>query len=652
MHDSQRQNNKAKSKLRLVIPQLIVSKDSDGKRKLTIKPFPVQRLMVKATIIRMNRLQKKFIQSLKEFRFRHIWDLIKKNNSQLSRSIIIPMVLLIIATVGFTGYMSFQTAQNNTRQLIHERLRSEAVKMTEKIAILKLVITDDREFNRSLKKELERQQSELAQNNLSVTELFIDTNHELAPFQGMTEKTLPIAKETLAAIFEKEIGLENLTIDGVTYAAAFSKAPEIQKVYILLVQEEEYMAPIYKLRRIIFLTMTGGIIVATLLGFIIVRNITDPIEHILRAIRKVGAGDYTQKVDIRVSKRGGEISELVNNFNSMVDDVAGIMAGIKHTSEELNAASSELGLKAQQTAVNATQLSERVHGVSEGARQSSVMVDETVAEFGSMKEVIAQLLARFAAVNELSLALAHSAASGQDAIKVTLRDIAVYAGEAKNISNVMGQLMVQSKQIESILVIMQDIAAQTKLLSLNATIEAARAGEAGRGFSVVAQEVQKLADRSNQAAKEIKTTIMNIQQQTLMASDGATTMVKNVEAGYENTAFAEKVFTELMIGVGKTSHEVEDVSATMAELTQKMAVVEKCMAQISGISIETLTSAFQMNSAGQEQQVIAREAHALSARLGGIAAELNRLILRLKIQSDTQGVKAYSLHGIQNERIA
>lgn len=72
MQNSQRQNNKAKSKLRLVIPQLIVSKDSDGKRKLTIKPFPVRRLMVKATIIRMNRLQKKFIQSLKEFRFRHI----------------------------------------------------------------------------------------------------------------------------------------------------------------------------------------------------------------------------------------------------------------------------------------------------------------------------------------------------------------------------------------------------------------------------------------------------------------------------------------------------------------------------------------------------------------------------------------------------
>lgn len=622
------------------MPRLSIS---GGKRKalqFVFKPI-LSWQVIKDTLFSLRKVQLGgFLQIIKSFRLKKIQDAFRAlsiGNSQLSRKIIVPMVALIILTVGFTGYISYTTAKDNIQQIIQQRLQSEAEKMTEKIAILQLVLSDKNEFNRALRKELQRQEADLTQDHLTVTELFINTNHQLQAFEGLSGNIPSIAQETLKYLFEKERGLENITVDGIKYTVAFSKAPEIQKVYLLMVQEDEYLAPLNKMRNIIIGTMAGGILIAALLGSLIVRGIAQPIEHILAAIQNVGSGDYTQRISLRIS-RGNEMSSLVDNFNSMVDDVSNAIGGIKHVTGDLAVVGMELQHEAQQTAVNARQLNCRILQVSEGASQTVATVETAQNEFNEMKAVIDELTEQFNLVNSISDKLTNSATTGRSSIKEILDNTRIYANDASDIKILMGELTGQSKHIQKVVKIIGDITAQTKLLALNAAIEAARAGDAGRGFAVVAQEVQKLAEQSGKATGEITQIIASIQKQTLDAVDRTNSMVAHIQSGYQNTSRAETAFTDMLDGVEQTTGQISVMSERMANMAKELTDVVVSMIHISEISQQTLSSTAEMSQASSEQIEIAQQSHQLAEQLSQISVKLRHLTEKLKVENEAQPV--------------
>lgn len=588
------------------------------------------REIVKLTVQQVSQLTK----ALKEVKWS---DLLKAGSSELSRRLIIPMVAIIILAVGFTGYISYQTAKDNVKTIIEERMKSEADKMTEKIAIIQLVAQEDREFKRAAKKELERQQAELAQDGLTATALFIDTKYNLEPFPGMQEKVLPIPQATLQKLFEQEKGLANIEVDGVAYTAAYSKAQEIQKVFVLLVKSEEYLAPIYRLRNLIFGTIVGGVVVAALLGILIVRSITGPIEHILVAIRRVSTGDYTEKIALP-SKASGEIATLIDDFNHMVDNVSRVMSCVKQSNETLNMAGLELQAKAQLTAANADQLGCRVNAVGEGAKQTAKRMIETIRKFDGMKHEFTELVKAITVTNQNSGQLMQSALSGKDAVNQVLEGIKIYTQEAKDIKVSMEELLSQSRIIEKVVSIIRDITNQTKLLSLNAAIEAARAGDAGRGFAVVAQEVQKLAEQSAKAAGDIQSIVGSIQSRTQAAASSTNKMVTHIEAGSQSSYHAEKSFSELLNGVENTSGEIMQISGRMGFIIKELQDVEESMMLFTSISQETLESTHEMDIAAQQQLEIAQETHTLADRLHGISCELKSITTEVKVDWDSENL--------------
>lgn len=581
------------------------------------------------------------LKNSKRIRPADLLGLLRAGNSQLSRRIIIPMVGIIVLAVGFTGYISYQMAQNNIKTVIQERMKSEADKMTEKIAILKLVLQDDQEFNRATKKELERQQAELAQDGLTATELFIDTQYRLEPFANMQEKVPDISEPTLKRIFDQEKGIDTIEIEGVAYTVAYSKAQEIHKVYLLLIKEEEYLAPLHQLRNLVILSMVGGVIIATLLGFVIVRGITGPIEHILAAIQRVSTGDYTEKIELTVNEKS-EMRMLIENFNQMIGNVSHVMKSIKSTTDAVNAVGSELQAKAQLTAANANQLSYRVGIVDDGAKQTAITVGETQNEFVNMKTAIDVLVADFKATSTMSNHLMKSAVSGKDAVQQLLADIKIYTNKANDIKTVMEELTTQSQVIEKVVKMIGDITAQTKLLSLNAAIEAARAGDAGRGFAVVAQEVQKLAEQSAKAAGEIQHIVRNIQTRTIDAAQNTNIMVTHIEAGYQNTYHAETAFSDLMRGVEQTTEEINHMSGRIGRMLDELQNVEKSMLLFASISQETLASSQEMDDAAKQQITIAQESYTLSEKLHTISCELKELTMCLKVEKNTEVSQLYS----------
>ncbi|CAN7396059.1 HAMP domain-containing methyl-accepting chemotaxis protein [Rhizobium leguminosarum] len=205
------------------------------------------------------------------------------------------------------------------------------------------------------------------------------------------------------------------------------------------------------------------------------------------ALEGLAAGDFS----IHLADLGPEFDKLRQDFNNMVDAVAAALTEIKTASVAVETGSSEL-------AISADQLARRTEQQAAALEQTAAALDEvttTVRTSSQRAENAGQL------------------------VEETKRSAHVSATVVRDAIGAMDRIQTSSSQIGRIIGVIDEIAFQTNLLALNAGVEAARAGEAGKGFAVVAQEVRELAQRSANAAKEIKN-LINVSGQEVAAGVG------------------------------------------------------------------------------------------------------------------------------------
>jgi methyl-accepting chemotaxis protein len=211
-----------------------------------------------------------------------------------------------------------------------------------------------------------------------------------------------------------------------------------------------------------------------------------------------------------------------------------------------------------------------------------------------------------AAVAQLTEAVARSAErakSAQGAVRTAKAETDISGRVLEETLGAMAELEASSRQIGTILSVINDIAFQTNLLALNAGVEAARAGDAGRGFAVVATEVRALAQRSADAAKEIKMLI------------GAST--RQVDEGVKLVGQTGEALTRIVAQVNELTGLVRDIASTAED-------------QAAGLR-EVNTAVKQMDQVTQQNAAMVEEATAACHNLAGEADDLARLVARFEL---------------------
>ena len=246
-----------------------------------------------------------------------------------------------------------------------------------------------------------------------------------------------------------------------------------------------------------------------ILGIVLVRTlIVSKLAKLQKAAHDLalGEGDLTQRVNV---PEGDEIYEVAHNINLFIEKVQETVSEAKTLSHENASVAEELSQTSMSIGQKAQEESQIVSNVSQKGEDLEAILQEAIIQAKETKDEIDN------AESQLSLA---SQTIMQLAEDVTERSVA-----ESELADKLTQLSSDAQEVKNVLDVIADIAEQTNLLALNAAIEAARAGEHGRGFAVVADEVRKLAERTQKSLTEINTTINVILQSISDTSESITT---------------------------------------------------------------------------------------------------------------------------------
>ncbi len=368
-------------------------------------------------------------------------------------------------------------------------------------------------------------------------------------------------------------------------------------------------------------TLTA-LILASLAGVVITRNIAGPLQDLTAVAERITVGDLS--VNVSAGARSDEVGVLARTFDRMTQSLR-TMAG---AAEQIAAGDLRSTITPQSPddllgnafARMAENLRDQVRGLVEGANvlgaaaseivasttqlassasESATAVSETTTTVEEVRQT-AQLASQKAkSVSDSAQKAAQISQSGRKSTEDVGTGMDRIRKQMDTIAASMGRLSEQSRTIGQIIATVEDLAAQSNLLAVNAAIEAAKAGEHGKGFGVVAQEVKSLAEQSRQATTQVRTILSDIQKATTDAVLATEQGSKAVEAGARQTEVAGEAIQALAGSVTEAAQSATQIAASSQQQLVGVDQVAAAMESIKQASTQNVASAKQLETAAR-----------------------------------------------------
>lgn len=353
------------------------------------------------------------------------------------------------------------------------------------------------------------------------------------------------------------------------------------------------------------------------------RRVLEPLRDLGGVMTEAGRGDLTVRA---TAPHDDEIALLVTECNGLIASLAVIAGQVRQSADSVYGAATQLSAASEEINASSMEISASVQQIAHGAELQSRKVEETSAAIESISETIGAVAERAEEASRTSDEASHVAVRGEEATHEAIAKMDEVRDAIQTLAGSVEMLGQRSKEIGAIVDVITSIADQTNLLSLNAAIEAARAGESGRGFSVVAEEVRKLAEGSGKAAEQIGDLIKDVQSETSKALKYMEIGTAEVRAGAEVVGRSGDALREITEATVRTAAVAREIAAATSEQARRTAEVDRAMHDIAAVVEENAASAQETAAATQEQTACMQEVSSSAQDLADMAQRLEESV--------------------------
>jgi len=408
-----------------------------------------------------------------------------------------------------------------------------------------------------------------------------------------------ISSELDKKILAQKNGMLHITEDGEAKIISFRAFDKWNWVLVAKANEKDFQAANDKLRNNLIITsLVMTFIIVLIIWIIINQIITKPLNNLIEKAKDLssGDGDLTRHLEIKGNDEIAQASMQINNF---IEKVRILICNAKSLSSENSSISHELSTTSLQ--------------VGKLVEKSSAIVLDTTNQANRVREDMGLSIDQAKNSKDDMVKANGALKSATNAVIALTEDIQKSSATEIELAQKLNQLSSDAEQVRSVLTVISDIADQTNLLALNAAIEAARAGEHGRGFAVVADEVRKLAERTQKSLIEINATINVIVQSIVNSSEQMSNNSHKVEELANTAQKVEYSLQESVRIINEATKITENTVDSYLQTGDEIEIIITKISEINKISVENSRSVEEIAGAAEH---LSRMTENLNHKLG------------------------------------
>lgn len=433
----------------------------------------------------------------------------------------------------------------------------------------------------------------------------------------IVEKVLQDGEE----YFSSAVSLDG-TMNYGYYIPVYQKGTNTNPIGMIFVgtDKEVKNATINSILRIVIFSVIAVVMVCIVIAVIISMSITRSLKKGIGAVQKVAAGELGNPIDKTMLDRKDEIGDLAISIDTLQKALRDIITKIAQSTDKLAFEADALGATANETNSTMKQVENAVSSITGNISEQAKTTKSTTENIMLMGEQIGVTSSEVGLLNQNADRMRQSSEQATTTIK-QLRQI--NSEVEKSIETITAQINVtndSAQRIRAATEMITSIAEETNLLSLNASIEAARAGENGRGFAIVATQIQKLAEQSNESShmiEEITNDLINNAGETV---DIMSKVHEIIDSQSHNMMETEKIVAEVMDGIGTSLEKIEQIESTTVLLEDSRNRIVQ--------AVEGLSEIAQQNAANTQ------ETCAQTIEVSNTFEQIEDSALQLKIIAD------------------
>jgi len=426
----------------------------------------------------------------------------------------------------------------------------------------------------------------------------------------------------------------NKSIDGKEYLVTHSVIPD-SDWYVVGMTPFSYLQSEPRVigNAILYLAiviLAASIFISSFISF----SISSPLEKLVSFMERSKYGDLTMSIS---DPNRDEISSVLNGFQEMISTIRNLILKVDEASQSVASKSDKINSLSMRTYISSENIAKTMQDIANGAMSQAEEVLASKKSAENLNETIENISYE---INTVAGTVKHTknlcASSLLTSKALNSKAILTRNATEKIITNIKS-LDSEMHKIKDILNLIFNITQQTNLLSLNAEIEAARAGEFGRGFSVVAQEIKKLADKSKEASESINAIISDLIERTRNTAEEADktgVVIHQQMQAVEETTQAFIKINEAMDGV---SEQIAIMENSIAEIISSNRHVLESIKNIALVSEETASTVEEISANTEEQMYASEELDQYAKELNATVSELKSSISIFKTHTDQTG---------------